>query len=46
MAMVTPPGHAPYLVAIYLSDSPAGAEARDAAVARIGAAIVDVLKQR
>lgn len=46
MSMVTPPDHAPYFVAIYLTDSPTDVATRDAAVARLGAAIVDVLKER
>lgn len=46
VAMVTPPDRAPYFVAIFLSDSPADFATRNAAVVEIGAAIVDVLRER
>ncbi|MFK7834838.1 MAG: class A beta-lactamase [Sulfitobacter sp.] len=46
VAMITPPGKAPYFAAIYVSDTPATWATRNAAVARIGAAIMDVIKQR
>ncbi|WP_108662224.1 class A beta-lactamase [Acuticoccus kandeliae] len=46
VAMVTPPGRDPYFVAIYLSDSPADFAARNAAVAQIGKAVVDVIAAR
>lgn len=46
VAMITPPGDAPYLVAIYLSDTPADFAARDAAVAEISAAVIAVLQAR
>ncbi|MEM8877550.1 MAG: class A beta-lactamase [Pseudomonadota bacterium] len=46
VAMVTPPGEAPYLVAIYVSDTPADWAMRNAAVAEIGAAVIEVMKAR
>ncbi|MCF3932027.1 class A beta-lactamase [Acuticoccus sp. M5D2P5] len=46
VAMVTPPNGSPYFVAIYLSDTPADFATRNAAVAEIGAAIVDVIAAR
>lgn len=44
VAMVTPPDEAPYLVSIYLSDTTADFETRNAAVTEIGAAIVDLIE--
>lgn len=46
MAMVTPPGRAPWIVAIYLSDADTDFAARDKAVKEIGAAVMGVLKSR
>ncbi|MEX0371009.1 MAG: class A beta-lactamase [Tateyamaria sp.] len=46
VAMITPPDTAPYLVAIYVSDTPANWDTRNAAVQTIGAAIVDLIKAR
>lgn len=46
VAMVTPPDEAPYLVSIYLSDTTADFETRNAAVTEIGAAIVDLIETR
>lgn len=46
VAMITPPGGAAYLVAIFVSDTPADWDTRNAAVARIGAAVVEVIAQR
>ena len=46
VAMISPPDRAPYLVAIYISDSPTDFETRNAALIEIGAAVVEVLKSR
>lgn len=46
VAMVTPPTDAPYLVAIYVSDTDADFAARNAAVIAIGAAVAEVLQAR
>ncbi|VVS98819.1 class A beta-lactamase [Rhizobium sp. EC-SD404] len=46
VAMVTPPDEAPYLVSIYLSDTSADFETRNAAVTEVGAAIVDLIETR
>ncbi|MEL7212508.1 MAG: class A beta-lactamase [Pseudomonadota bacterium] len=46
IAMVQPPEDAPYLIAIFVSDTPADWDTRNAAVAQIGAAIVDVIAAR
>jgi beta-lactamase class A len=46
VAMVTPPGQAPYLVAIYLSDTPANWKTRNAAVSALGAAVIRVIEAR
>ena len=46
MAMVTPPGRAPWIVAIYLADADTDFAARDKAVKEIGAAVIEVLKSR
>lgn len=46
VGMITPPGRAPWLFAIYLSDSPADFDARNKAVRDVGAAIVEVMKAR
>ena len=46
LAMITPPADAPYLVAVFVSDTPADWRTRNAAVARIGAAVMDVIGQR
>jgi beta-lactamase class A len=40
IAVIWPPDRAPLVVAIYMSDTPASLDARDAAIARIGAALV------
>ncbi|QYK40930.1 MAG: class A beta-lactamase [Paracoccaceae bacterium] len=42
-AMITPPGRAPWFVAIYLSDTPADWNRRNAAVSALGAAAVAVI---
>lgn len=46
VAMITPPMGTPYLVAIFVSDTPASWDKRNAAVARIGAAVMEVIGQR
>ena len=46
VAMVTPPNHAPWLVAIYVSDTPADFAARNEAVTEIGTDIVAVMQAR
>jgi beta-lactamase class A len=46
VAMVTPPDEAPYMVSIYLSDTTADFQARNAAVMKIGAAIVALIEAR
>ena len=46
VAMVTPPQRAPYFVAIYVSDTAADFDARNAAVADIAAAVVEVMRLR
>ncbi|GHC63327.1 class A beta-lactamase [Neogemmobacter tilapiae] len=43
VAMITPPGRAPWFVAIYLSDTPANWSTRNAAVSELGAAVVKVI---
>ncbi|NHX22205.1 serine hydrolase, partial [Escherichia coli] len=43
VAMVTPPGSAPYFVAIFLSDTPADWSTRNTAVAEIAAGVVEIL---
>ena len=40
VAVISPPGRAPLVAAIYISDTSASMEARNAAIARIGAALV------
>ncbi len=44
VAMIAPPGDAPYLVAIYISDSPTDFDTRNGALIRIGSAVVDLIK--
>ena len=46
VAMITPPGHAPYFVSIYLSDTPANWRTRNEAVSQLGAAVVRVIQSR
>lgn len=46
VGMMTPPGRAPWLFAIYLSDSPADFDARNEAVRAVGAGIVEMIKAR
>lgn len=46
VAMIVPPGRPPFIVAIFLSDTPADWSTRNDAVAEISAAVVDVLKAR
>ena len=46
VAMVTPPGRAPYLVAIFVSDTPADWATRNEAVAEIGARVIEVIEAR
>ncbi len=46
VAMVTPRDHAPWLVAIYLSDADVDFVTRNAALQEIGAAVMAVLKSR
>ncbi len=46
VAMVTPQGSSPYFVAIYVSDTAADFEARNAAVAEIAGTIVEVIRAR
>lgn len=43
VAMIAPPDHAPYFVAIYLSEAEVDFEARSAAVIELSAAVIDVL---
>jgi beta-lactamase class A len=43
VAVLWPPGHAPLVAAIYLTDTAAPRAAQDAAIARIGAALVGAL---
>ena len=43
VAAIWPPGRAPVVVAIYLTETPASLDARNAAIARIGAALVKAL---
>ncbi len=45
VAVIWPPGRAPLAVAIYVADTGAAREARDAAIARIGAALVQSFAQ-
>lgn len=44
IAMITPPDSAPVFVAIFVSDTPADWETRNAALRKIGAAVVEVIK--
>ncbi len=44
VAMISPTGDAPYLVAIYISDSPTDFDTRNEALIRIGAAVVEAIK--
>ena len=44
VAAMWPPGRAPVVVAIYMSDTPAPLEARNGAVARLGAALIHALE--
>ncbi|MEP3784875.1 class A beta-lactamase [Ascidiaceihabitans sp.] len=46
MAMVTPPGEPPVLVAIFVSDTPADWDTRNAAVSTLGAAVIEILLAR
>lgn len=46
VAMVTPPQRESFLVAIFVSDTPADLATRSAAVAQIGAAVIEVLQAR
>ena len=46
VAMITPPAEAPTFVAIYIAESNADWDARNAAIADLGAAVVDVLTAR
>lgn len=46
VAIITPPGHAPYLVAIYLSDTPANWRTRNDAVSQLGAAVIRLIQSR
>ncbi|WP_151719771.1 class A beta-lactamase [Gemmobacter serpentinus] len=46
VAMLTPPGRAPFFVAIYLSDTPANWSTRNAAVAELSAKAVALLETR
>ena len=46
VAMVTPPGRAPFLVSIFISDTDVDFETRNGALKDISAAIVNVLKSR
>lgn len=46
VAMITPPGHAPYFVAIFISDTDASWAARNSAITQIGAAVIDAIKAR
>ena len=44
VAAMWPPERAPVVVAIYMSDTPAPLEARNGAVARLGAALIHALE--
>ncbi len=44
VAMITPPGDAPVFVAIYIAESPASWDRRNAAITDLGAAVVSVLQ--
>lgn len=46
VALITPPGHGPYIVAIYLSDTPADWQSRNAAVSRLGQAVLGLIAER
>ena len=46
VAMITPPNRAPWFVAIYVSDTAANWTTRDSAITEIGAAIIEVLRNR
>ena len=46
VAMLTPPGDQPYIVALYLSDTPADWRTRNAAISELGAAVVALLRAR
>lgn len=46
VAMITPPAEAPTFVAIYIAESHADWDTRNAAITDLGAAVVDVLKAR
>lgn len=46
VAMVTPPGRAPFLVSIFISDTDVDFETRNGALKDVSAAIVNVLKSR
>jgi beta-lactamase class A len=46
VAMLTPPDRAPFVVAIYLSDTPANWSTRNKAVAELSRAVVEILKTR
>ncbi|WP_367714332.1 class A beta-lactamase (plasmid) [Nitratireductor sp. GISD-1A_MAKvit] len=46
IAMVTPPGRAPFLVSIFISDAGVTFKTRNAALKEIGAAVADVLASR
>ncbi len=46
VAMITPPGQAPYFVAIYLSDTPANWRTRNEAVSQLGAAVIRLIQSR
>ena len=43
VAAIWPPGRAPLVVAVYLTQTPASMDARNAAIARIGAALVEAV---
>ena len=43
VAAIWPPGRAPLVIAIYIRDTAASLDARNAAIARIGAALVAAL---
>jgi beta-lactamase class A len=46
VAMITPLAGAPYFIAIYVSDTPASWVERNAIVAGIGRAIIDIIAAR
>lgn len=46
VALITPPQDAPYIVAIYLADTPADWDTRNSAIARLGAAVIDLIASR